>query len=324
MKVLSILAATQSPLGMIFTHRQIGSLEKLGVENQSFFIPAKGLTFRGLMRLARELRRTIKKFNPDLIHVQYGTIYAFVGAFTNCRPLVITFHGSDLNTLPAEKFIKTIQKKIFSNLAVLRAKQVICVSSAVGDNLWWMRKKVRIIPLGINLDEFSPMEKAAARKALHWRDEDVVVLFNANNPSVKRLDLAEQTLSLVRKSLPDARLEVLEGKVDNRQQIPLLLNAADCLLICSDSEGSPTMVKEALACNVPVVGVDVGDVRLRLDGVENSVVTTREPHAMAHAIIGVYHSGMRSNGREKLIADALTEEAVAEKILTVYRDTFRK
>lgn len=324
MKVLSILATTSIPLAMIFTHRQIDSLEKLGVENQSFYIHAQGLTIPKLVRIIRDLRRTIKEFNPDLVHVQYGMVYAFIAAFSNCCPLVITFHGSDLNTIPGEGFLRTVIKKTMSNLAVLRARQVICVSRIVRKNLWWKKGKSNIIPLGINLEEFQPMDKATARKQLHWKENEVVVLFNANNPILKRLDIAEQTIAIVKRSIPQARLEVLDAKGDNRKWIPFIINASDCLLLCSDSEGSPTMVKEAMACDIPVVGVDVGDVKERLDGVKPSIVTEKEPHALARAIVEVVQSDVPSNGRARLNEDHLSEEAVACVIYGVYQKVLIK
>ena len=132
------------------------------------------------------------------------------------------------------------------------------------------------------------------------------------------MDIAEQVITIVKKSLPNARLEVLDAKQDNRKLIPLILNASDCLLLCSDSEGSPTMVKEALACNIPVVSVDVGDVKERLESVDHSRITEKEPHALASAVIEVVKSTRSSSGRNKLIADHLSEEAVAEVIREVY------
>ena len=106
--------------------------------------------------------------------------------------------------------------------------------------------------------------------------------------------------------------------------IPFYLNASDCLLLCSDSEGSPTMVKEALACNVPVVGVDVGDVKERLQGVKRSVIADKNPTSLAAAISGILNSGENSNGRARLMDDGLTEEAVAGKLIEIYKSVSRK
>lgn len=60
---------------------------------------------------------------------------------------------------------------------------------------------------------------------------------------------------------PDERMKrILAGAVAP-DQVSLYLNAADVLALCSVKEGSPTVVKEALACGLPVVSTDVGDVR---------------------------------------------------------------
>jgi teichuronic acid biosynthesis glycosyltransferase TuaC len=100
--------------------------------------------------------------------------------------------------------------------------------------------------------------------------------------------------------------------------MPLLMNAADCLLLTSETEGSPCVVKEALMCNLPVISTDVGDVRERLEGVEPSWVCPPEPEALADALSACAAAGTRSDGREKK-ADELDERRIAERILALYR-----
>jgi teichuronic acid biosynthesis glycosyltransferase TuaC len=56
------------------------------------------------------------------------------------------------------------------------------------------------------------------------------------------------------------------------EKIPIFLNASEVLLLTSKSEGTPHTVKEALACNLPVVLTYVGDVKLLLTGVTSSQV----------------------------------------------------
>ncbi len=319
MKVLSILPESSTPSGMIFAHRQIRSLEELGVENKFFYIPPKGTTFIKILKLIRELWEVIATYQPDLLHVHYGTAYAFFSAYSNTKPLVITFQGSDLNTLPKDSLKRTMVKKTLSNLAILRAGKAICVSNNLKQNFWWEKKKAIIIPAGINISEFYPMIKAEARKKLNFKEEEKIVLFNGNNPVVKRLDLALEAIKIVQKTIPEARLEILTGIIGDSGIIPILLNAVDCLLICSDNEGSPTMVKEAMACNVPIVGVDVGDVAERLREVNHSIVTGKDPLSLANAIMGIIQAGQPSTGREKLIADQLTEDLVAKRLVEVYQ-----
>ena len=299
MKVLSVLPLPVVPSGMVFARRQIESLERLGLQNRSFFIPSKNLTIPAAIRTFSELRKTIRSFRPDVIHVHYGLLYAFLAAFSNRKPLVITFQGSDINTVRSRSVLRNFYGKLLSNLAAVRARTLICVSPNLVKNLWWGKKKVVILPPGINLETFKEMEGKHCREILHWDPEEKVVLFNANNPVVKRLDLALETLACLKREVPGVRMEILDGTLPDDSLIPVLLNASDALLICSDSEGSPTMVKEALACNCPVVGIDVGDVRQRLEGVGNCSVVEKSPVQLAGALRQVMASGRSPDGRSK-------------------------
>jgi teichuronic acid biosynthesis glycosyltransferase TuaC len=126
------------------------------------------------------------------------------------------------------------------------------------------------------------------------------VLFNAGyNPGLKRLDLARQAVALVEGFLGDVRLEVLDG-LTPPDRVPERLNAADCLLLTSDREGSSTLLQEALACNLPVVSVNAGDSRERLSGVQHCAVVEREVPAIAVELARVLGVPVRSNGREKM------------------------
>ena len=130
--------------------------------------------------------------------------------------------------------------------------------------------------------------------------EQRVVLFNAgHDPGLKRLDLARQAVALVQDFLDDVRLEVLDGQTPP-ERVPELLNAADCLLLTSDREGSSTLLQEALACNLPVVSVNVGDSRERLAGVRHCAIVEREPAAIAAELARILRVPVRSNGREKV------------------------
>jgi glycosyltransferase involved in cell wall biosynthesis len=99
--------------------------------------------------------------------------------------------------------------------------------------------------------------------------------------------------------------------------MPLYLNAADCFLCTSQAEGSPTILKEAMACNLPVVSVDVGDVKQRLGGVANCFIEPRDPDALANRVIQVLRSGKRSDGRVHL--NDVTSEACRDRHLAIYR-----
>src|SRR5262249_9314491 len=116
------------------------------------------------------------------------------------------------------------------------------------------------------------------------------------------------------------RFVVLNGDVAPNV-IPAMMNASDCLLLTSDSEGSPVVVQEALACNLPVVSVDVGDVRERLRGIWPSQIVDRNPEEIGKAIAEVLKSGQRSNGRST-VRD-ISCAAVAERTIAVYRQALK-
>jgi glycosyltransferase involved in cell wall biosynthesis len=123
-------------------------------------------------------------------------------------------------------------------------------------------------------------------------------------------------MMIVRKERPGAELRVFSGVPP--QEMPTYYNAADVLLCASRQEGSPNVVKEALACNLPVVSTCVGDVADRLAGVEPSRLVQREACQIAKALVDILSEHRRSNGRRKVLA--LNLEDTARRVLEVYRD----
>jgi glycosyltransferase involved in cell wall biosynthesis len=106
-------------------------------------------------------------------------------------------------------------------------------------------------------------------------------------------------------------------------QMPLYYSAANAMVLCSDTEGSPTSVKEALACNLPVVATDVGDVRAILSGIDGSELTAQEPQALAAALRRVLstHDRHLFDGRSAMRRFAQAETVAA--LLRVYRSVQR-
>jgi len=205
---------------------------------------------------------------------------------------------------------------LLSNLAVFRANAIICVSDELRRALWWRRSRAVVIPDGVDLDRFSPGSQEDARKTLGWNAVDPVVIFNGKrDPKNKGEDLAKAAMDHVWSAMPNVKLNIVRN-VDFAL-MPLYYRAADVLLCTSRQEGSPNVVKEALACNLPVVSVPVGDVPQRLRGVAPSAVVPRNPHALARALKDILSSRRRSNGRE-LVAHLSLQE-IATQVATVYQ-----
>ncbi len=301
---------------MRFVRRQIESLAELGVEGRSFFLFQAGVSLRGLVTEWRRLRREIREYRPTLVHAQYGSITGFVCMCSTRRPLVVTYRGSDLNRNPMKGWLRCCSGRLLSQITALRARKIICVSSQLAGRLWWRRKLVSVIPSAVDARRFRPGPRDVARRELGWAQEGYVVLFNAVNPRVKRLDLAEAAVEAARSVAPNVRLVCLDGS-QGGETVSTMMNAADCLLMTSDFEGSPNIVKEAVASGLPVVSRDVGDVRQRLEGVSPSRIVGSDPKEIGEAIVEVLRTGRRANVPEGL--QRLSPANIAAEVHAVYR-----
>jgi glycosyltransferase involved in cell wall biosynthesis len=330
LRVLYVIPGKPEGLPMVFARRQIASIGRRGrghvdgdVAVDTFYLASRTHPVEVARECAR-LREHMQRFQPDLVHAQYGTVTALVAAIVTslpsrrATPLVITLRGSDINKVKSMGSFRSGLGRAFSQLAALRAARIICVSGRLRDQLWWHEDRAIIQPNGTNLALFSPMPRSEARAQLGWAHDDPTILFNAAlAPEVKRLDLATAAAERAQKVDPRIRFVVLNGDVAP-DRIPLYLNASDVLLMTSDTEGSPNIVREGLACGLPVVSVDVGDVPERLEGVTLSTIVPRDPDAIAAAVLDVVRRGGRSNGPE--IMKRLSEDAVADRIIALYRD----
>jgi teichuronic acid biosynthesis glycosyltransferase TuaC len=316
MHVLVISNHWDVPGSAPFIDRQIAALKLAGLTVSTFNL-GTGHSPLHLLRKWWSLRQTVNNLNPGLIYTRYGTIVAATAAFSGL-PAVVTFAGSDL--LPGAS-VSRIRMRVgifLSNVAATRAAAIICVSEELRQALWRRRDRMRavVIPGGVDLDIFCPGPQAEARIQLGWNHDNRVVLFNAKrDPINKGLDLAEAAMHYVYSRVPNAKLHVVSN-VDPTS-MPVYYRAADVLLCTSKQEGSPNVIKEALACNLPVVSVSVGDVPERLKGVSPSTVTPRDPQAIGEAVAGMLEKGKRSNGRQSVIH--LDIKKVTYQIANVFR-----
>jgi glycosyltransferase involved in cell wall biosynthesis len=228
---------------------------------------------------------------------------------------VITFSGSDLNPGASVSNLRAYAGHFLSNIAALGARRIICVSEGLRQTLWWRRKRAIVIPNGVDLDVFSPGPQDEARKELSWDLAHPVVLFNLGDDARKKgFDLAKTAVDAARSRLPEIELQIVQHVEPSL--MPTYYRAADVLLCTSINEGSPNVVKEALACNLPVISVPVGDVAERLVGVRPSAVVPRDPRLIGEALVGILSRRSRSNGREHVAHLALRE--IAKHVCSVY------
>lgn len=321
LRVLYVIPGEAEGASMIFAKRQAASFRKLAVVVDMFFLASRTSPFV----LAKEwlrLRRKIQTFKPDLVHAQFGTMTAFLCAIAKKSPLVVTYQGTDLNRSYSISRMRSGAGRFLSRIAALRANQIICVSEELKRRLWCGRGRTTVVPSGVDTTIFYARSREEARTELGWEQEERVVLFNAGwHPRHKRLDLAQSAIDVASSITGEIRVVLLDGYVEPRA-IPLMMNGADCLLLTSENEGSPNIVKEALACNLPVVSVDVGDVRERLDGVRPSEIVAREPNAIAQGVSRILRRSERSNG--SLFAQEFSLDRIAVRILAIYLNALKQ
>lgn len=319
LKVLMVIPASQSnPIDMIFARRQIDAIEKAGVQVLRFFLESR-TSFTKLWHSLREIRKAQLHFKPNLVHAHYGAMTAFFSVIASKCPVVVTFRGSDINGDGYNNWLHDLTSRFLSQVSTLFAKGIICVSEGLRRNLWFGNKcdVVRVISEGINLEAFPLISREKAREHLGWPLNDKVILFNYGGRSRnKRIDLALAAIELTKKIIDNIRFEVLNGEIPPNI-VPYYLNGADLLLLTSDKEGSPTIIKEAMACNLPIVSVPVGDVLERLADVIPSRVVERNVQAIGVAMAEIILTNKRSNGRE-IVKRELMDTKMTKQMIEFY------
>jgi glycosyltransferase involved in cell wall biosynthesis len=297
-----------------FVQDQMESLRSIGVDYDVFFV--NGSTSRwNYARGVRDLQKYLRGKRFDLIHAHFG----LSGWIARCQvslPIVLTFHGDDL--LGKFRFDGSITAlgRFFQASSLMLAplaRAVIVQSREMQKMLRFARSYV--IPCGIDLDLFRPMDQREARGVLGLDPREKFLIF-AYDPAEqrKRYDLVERAVLIARKDIPELRILHVRGKP--HAKMPLYMNAADVLVVASEAEGGPLVTKEAMAVNLPVISVPVGDAAELIGDSEGNYIVPRTAEAVADKLVEVCRRGQRSRGRERVAPFSMP--ATAKKVLEVY------
>ncbi|MDD3079184.1 MAG: glycosyltransferase [Paludibacter sp.] len=301
MKVLIVAAYNKGYFAPFITD-QANALTKQGVIIEYLGIRGKGII--GYLKNRRILVKKIKTFTPDIIHAHYG----LSGLLANLQrkiPVVVTYHGSDINN---NKVF------LFSKIAIRLSAFNIFVSEKNRDKAK-QTNKCELIPCGVDTELFIPLDKMLARKQLGLDKTEKLVLFaGAFDNAVKNPELAKKAVSLLKS------VTLLELKGYTRKQVALLMNAVDVCLMTSFTEGSPQFIKEAMSCNCPVVSVPVGDVENLIGRTKGCFISTYEPNSIVSYLQESLNFKGRTHGRERIVELGLDAQTVAEKIKEIYEE----
>ena len=291
-----------------FITQQVAALEKLGVDCQYFPVKSKGVT--GYLQHLKALKKAICEFHPDIVHAHYG-LCGLLANLQRCVPVVTTYHGSDINDKKVLPLSKIAMRLSAWNIFV--SQKTIEIAKP--------KKKYSLLPCGIEISDLQSTEKQEARERMHLQKDRKYVLFaGAFDNKVKNAPLAKEVVAL----LNDENVELLELKGYSHEEVTLMMCAADVFLMTSISEGSPQVIKEALACGCPIVSVDVGDVEERIDGVQGCYIAeSRNPKEIAKLLQEAFDYQGKTDGRKKITDDGLDNVYIADELMKIYNSIIK-
>lgn len=271
-----------------FVARQVEAIRAIGVDVDVEHFRGASNPLNYVTARRRVAHRLLSE-SFDILHAHFGQ--AGIAAGGSPVPLVVTFYGSDLEGIVGPRGTYTARGRLLIRLSrrvARRADHVILVSPSLVRRLP-ARTDYSVVPTAVDLGVFRPAPKDEARRTLSLPLDRKLVLF-AGRPEVpvKRYELARRAVEVVAIDEPVELLTItgLEPKT-----VATYMQACDALLLTSRHEGAPTIVKESLACLLPVVSVDVGDVRQTIGSIPGCVVTGDDRaeslgHALAHILQG--------------------------------------
>lgn len=302
---LSVLVVTnmypdaENPDFGTFVQEQVEGLRKRGVDVDVLIVGGKRrkLSYVGGLR---RFRHRMRERRYDVIHAHY-VFSGIIARLQRRSPLLVSFHGE-----PA---------KVVGLLSRLLAPFVDAVTvTSLAHKAQIGRQDAYVVPCGVDLHLFAPMPKEDARQRLGLPQDKRLVLFAGLVRPEKRVDIIQAAVDLLRLEDPQVQLVIATGQPHD--VMPLYMNACDVLVLASDYEGSPVVIKEAMACNLPIVSTDVGDVAQVIGATEGCYICRQDPKDLADKIKLALARGQRTDGRRAV--ESLSSDNTVDSLLRIY------
>jgi len=285
-----------------FVKEQVESLRKAGIEVDVFLVNGNKSRLNYFWAFPRLWVRLLTQ-RYDLIHAHY----VFSGIIARAQflyPVVLTHHGSQVFQgwqSPVCRFVTRFMDRTLVMSAEMKEKGRL--------------KNSLIIPCGIDFELFKQMPRQQMREELGLPlDKKLVIFAGRHDVPLKRWDIVQASMKILKERVPDAELVLVSKKP--LDVVPKYMSAGDVLVLVSDSEGSPMVIKEAMACNLPIVSVAVGDVPDVISGTDGCYLCTQDPRDVAEKLEMALKRGDRTNGREKLAY--LGIGPISRRVIAVY------
>ncbi len=311
MKVLvltNMYPTPKKPSFGTFVEEQVKSLRQEGVEVDILFVNGVKSKLNYLWGFPRLWARLLTN-RYDLIHAHY----VFSGIIARAQflhPVVLTHHGSQVFQGWQVSLCRLVTP--FMDRAIVVSPEM----KAKG-----RLEKSHVIPCGIDFELFKPIPREQAREELNLPQDKKLVLFAGEYfRQIKRFDIVQKSIKLLKEKDPDVELVLVSKKP--LSIVPKYMSACDVLVLVSDGEGSPMVIKEAMACNLPIVSVPAGDVPQVIGGTGGCYLCSQDPRDVAEKLKLALQWGGRTNGREKI--GHMEIGAISRRIVALYEDLIRE
>ena len=307
MKVLFVSSGnTKNGISPIIKN-QGESLKPFNIEIEYFTIQGKGV--KGYFNAIFKLKKHLKSNAYDVVHAHYW-ISAIVASFAGAKPMVVSLMGDDVKAYSWSKWIIYLFKYFSWSAIIVKSKDMY---ETLG------LKSAYIIPNGINMQRFKPINQQVALNIVNWNPNKKHILFTSNP---KR---AEKNFTLAKKAVeylnnPNLELHYLDGVAN--EDVPYYYNAASVVILTSLWEGSPNAIKESMACNTPIVSTVVGDAQDVIKNTEGCYTSSFDHKEFASKIQNSLDFGQKTTGRRDI--DYLKSEIIAKKIIAIYNSIKEK
>jgi glycosyltransferase involved in cell wall biosynthesis len=322
MKVLimtAIYPTPENPAFGSFVKTQVESLKRAGIDVELLVMRGRN---RKLLypKAIYQLRKRLQQGSFDLVHAHFG--YVGLVARTQWRvPLVVTYHGDDLLGTINERGKKALWSVLAASACKKLAQHVdaaIVQSQEMAQQL--KKSNVFVIPHEVDLEVFKPTEREEARAALGLDPRKKYLLFAANAEiPVKRFSLARAAADVLEQQ--DGFTELLVVYKEPQWRLALYMSACDVLVFPSYQEGSPNIIKQAMACNLPIVSTDVGDIRQVIGKTKDCYICPPDGRKFASVMREILSRRPRTEGRAQV--RHLDLESVSGKIIGVYEQVLK-
>ncbi len=314
----------QFPFYGMAVKEEVDSLREVGVAAEVLFINGRKNRWNYLKGMFR-LMSLLSSQRFDIIHTHHSYC-AFMAIIAKARlklkaPLLLTLHEGEIchkgRICYKIDFIEKIKySRFFKNYVINRVDRLITVYEGLLKRP--LKAAYSIVPCGINIELFRPLSQAGCRKRLNINENAKVIFFPSDyRRPEKRFDLVEEACAILKAVYPDS-LILLKGGAINYDLMPVYLNACDAMVLASDYEASPMVIKEAMATNTPLVSVDVGDVKQIISGVNGCYIAGRDPRDIARQLKNALDFNRRTSGRERIEELSLSVREASLTIKGVY------